>query len=710
MDSLVTIATCSLNQWALDFTGNYQRIKASILQAKAQNAKIRLGSELEIPGYSCQDHFFEHDTVYHSWQVLAKLLSDPELFGILVVTGMPVLFKGHRYNCSVLFLDGKVLLIRPKLWLASDGNYREYRYFTKFELTSLTVNFLLPTNIQAINGQKSTSFGHALLESSNGVVIGVEMCEELFVPYSPHIQMSLDGCDIILNSSASHHELRKLYKRVSLIKSATSKCGGVYVYSNLHGCDGDRLYFDGSSMIACNGALFAISPQFSLEDVITISATIDINSIRSYRSSIPSIGSQSSIVKSLTRIPTDFCFDSQNPPSYPIRETYLSPEQEISLGPACWLWDYLRRSKQGGFFLPISGGIDSCSVALIVYSMCVQVEKALLAKNKAVLDDVNEILDTNYSFSGESCTPITAKDLCNKLLYTCYMGTENSSNETKTRAASLSSDINSYHSSIVFDAVIAAVLMVFSMLTGKSPKYGVDGGSRQENLALQNIQARLRMVLSYLFASLLPWTRYVSDKKKRYRSLLVLGSSNADEALRGYFTKYDCSSADLNPIGSISKTDLRSFVGFSQQEFQFNILSQFLDAVPSAELIPTRTNSETKGIAVQSDEQEMGLTYEQLEVFGKYRKSSKFYSGPLSMYNKLVIRWSHLPKQEVARLVKHFFFYYAINRHKMTTLTPSYHAESYSPDDNRFDHRPFLYNADYSWQFEEIDKLVASNE
>jgi NAD+ synthase (glutamine-hydrolysing) len=44
--------------------------------------------------------------------------------------------------------------------------------------------------------------------------------------------------------------------------------------------------------------------------------------------------------------------------------------EEIAMGPACWLWDYLRRSKQGGFFLPLSGGIDSCSTACIVYSMC----------------------------------------------------------------------------------------------------------------------------------------------------------------------------------------------------------------------------------------------------------------------------------------------------------------------------------------------------
>lgn len=56
--------------------------------------------------------------------------------------------------------------------------------------------------------------------------------------------------------------------------------------------------------------------------------------------------------------------------------------------------------------------------------------------------------------------------------------------------------------------------------------------------------------------------------------------------------------------------------------------------------------------------------------------------------------------------MKHFFRSYAINRHKMTTLTPSYHAETYSPDDNRYDHRQFLYNVKWPWQFECIDSQV----
>ncbi|KAJ1956208.1 Glutamine-dependent NAD(+) synthetase, partial [Linderina pennispora] len=60
----------------------------------------------------------------------------------------------------------------------------------------------------------------------------------------------------------------------------------------------------------------------------------------------------------------------------------------------------------------------------------------------------------------------------------------------------------------------------------------------------------------------------------------------------------------------------------------------------------------------------------------------------------------------VADKVKRFFFYYSINRHKMTTITPAYHAETYSPDDNRFDMRQFLYNARWDWQFRCIDQVV----
>jgi NAD+ synthase (glutamine-hydrolysing) len=77
------------------------------------------------------------------------------------------------------------------------------------------------------------------------------------------------------------------------------------------------------------------------------------------------------------------------------------------------------------------------------------------------------------------------------------------------------------------------------------------------------------------------------------------------------------------------------------------------------------------------------------------------------MFKRLLHEWKDRGNPaEIAVKVKRFFFFYSANRHKMTTLTPSYHAENYSPEDNRFDLRPFLYNVRWPWQFRKIDELV----
>uniref|UniRef100_A0A803L581 NAD(+) synthase (glutamine-hydrolyzing) n=1 Tax=Chenopodium quinoa TaxID=63459 RepID=A0A803L581_CHEQI len=273
------------------------------------------------------------------------------------------------------------------------------------------------------------------------------------------------------------------------------------------------------------------------------------------------------------------------------------------------------------------------------------------------------------------------------------MGTENSSETTKSRAKELADEIGSWHLDVCIDGVISALLTLFQRLTGKRPRYKVDGGSNVENLGLQNIQARIRMVLAFMLASLMPW---VHSKSGFY---LVLGSSNVDEALRGYLTKYDCSSADINPIGSISKTDLRAFLRWAAVNLGYSSLAEVEAAPPTAELEPIRSDY------TQLDEVDMGMTYEDLSVYGRLRKI--YRRGPVSMFTDLCFRWgSKLTPSEMAEKVKYFFKYYSINRHKMTVLTPSHHAESYSPEDNRFDLRQFLYNSRWPFQFRKIDQLV----
>lgn len=135
--------------------------------------------------------------------------------------------------------------------------------------------------------------------------------------------------------------------------------------------------------------------------------------------------------------------------------------------------------------------------------------------------------------------PATPQEISNRIFTTAYMGTaKNSSAATRARAKDLGEAIGSYHLNFNIDNVVTAVTGLFSAVTGIMPRFKVYGGSWPENLALQNIQARLRMVMAYMFAQLLPFVR----GRTAPGSLLVLGSANVDESLRGYLTKYDCSS------------------------------------------------------------------------------------------------------------------------------------------------------------------------
>jgi NAD+ synthase (glutamine-hydrolysing) len=99
----------------------------------------------------------------------------------------------------------------------------------------------------------------------------------------------------------------------------------------------------------------------------------------------------------------------------------------------------------------------------------------------------------------------------------------------------------------------------------------------------------------------------------------------------------------------------------------------------------------------------MGMTYAELSIFGRLRKVDK--CGPWGMFEKLLHMWNHLSPREVYEKTRKFCYYYAINRHKMTVLTPSLHLEQYGTDDNRFDLRPFLYPG-FDWPYNKMMRTV----
>ncbi|KAK9773015.1 putative Glutamine-dependent NAD(+) synthetase [Seiridium cardinale] len=686
--ALVTLATCSLNQWALDWEGNLGRIKTSILKAKEAGATLRTGPELEISGYGCLDHFLEADVYDHSLDMLSSILTDSSLHGILIDVGLPLMHRGCRYNSRAIILNGKLLCLRPKIYLANDGNFRENRFFTPWNRPRYVEEYNLPPRIQQHQGTRQVPIGDVVL-SLNDTSLAAETCEELFTPQAPHINMALNGADLFLshsveiftNSSGSHHSLRKLNERIALIQEATRKNGGIYLYANQSGCDGDRLLYDGCSMIMVNGEIVAQGAQFSCMDVELVTATVDLEEVRAYRFA-PSRNFQAVQAPTYKRIEVDFSLSKDNiddlevpTPARPAR--YHLPEEEIALGPACWLWDYLRRSKAAGFLVPLSGGVDSCATATIVYSMCRLVVEAIKAGNEEVIRDVKRIA----AYSDK--LPDTPEEFCNQIFHTVFMGmAHQSSKETRQRAKDLAARIGSYHTDMNIDDTFHATKNLLTQGTGFEPKFRVHGGSNTENWDLA-MSTSASVVVSSSYTIKCPDTNYLL-----------------------FYRPNQICSADLNPIGSISKTDLKSFIAWASKNFDMPILEEFIHAIPTAELEPITEDY------VQSDEVDMGMTYVELSRFGTLRKQHKL--GPYGMFLRLLNEWGgdgKLSPREIADKVKRFFHYHYINRHKQTVATPAYHAEIYSPDDHRFDLRPFLYPPAFeSWSFKKIDERVASLE
>jgi NAD+ synthase (glutamine-hydrolysing) len=125
------------------------------------------------------------------------------------------------------------------------------------------------------------------------------------MPRNRHVEFGLDGVEIISNGSGSHHELRKLNTRLNLMKNASGRNGGVYMYSNLKGCDGNRVYFDGSAMICMNGKVITQLPQFSVPEVEVTMAAVELESIRRYRAAMNSRGVQAASQTPFPRVYAD---------------------------------------------------------------------------------------------------------------------------------------------------------------------------------------------------------------------------------------------------------------------------------------------------------------------------------------------------------------------------------------------------------------------
>ena len=148
------------------------------------------------------------------------------------------------------------------------------------------------------------------------------------MPKNPHVDYGLDGVEIIANGSGSHHELRKLHTRLGLITNASNRNGGVYMYANAKGCDGGRMYFDGSSMICMNGKIYSLDDQFSADEVTVNLGIMDLDEVRSQRCGNTSRAVQSAKSIPFTEVHADIniCRVTEHPLSQEVSLKLHTPE------------------------------------------------------------------------------------------------------------------------------------------------------------------------------------------------------------------------------------------------------------------------------------------------------------------------------------------------------------------------------------------------
>ena len=645
-----------------------------------------MGAELEVTGYSCDDHFKEIDIYHHCWDTVAAIIKSGYTDGMVVDVGMPVLHKCVAYNCKIVIFNGKVVLVRPKMHLADEANYREKRYFVAFTPGKdfALDRFYLPEYIQELTGQDYCDFGYANLKFKDGLV-GIEICEEFWRMNSVS-RASYLQCDIILCGNASHFQKNKMQLRHQLIKELLQKSNGVYIYCNMLGFDGGSMYFDGGNLVVSKSGIIQYTDSCSMRDMGCHTVIIDLMQSREDR-----IGDNSFMDEASRDIKIPEIFinaklaDCQEHFTPLLKDfDFESPPKQLMLAASSYLWDYIRKSGASGVFLPLSGGADSGITALIVHYMCVR----LLTYINDGAEDVLQALRTVVGI--KDYVPKSAKEICNLIFSTCYMASANSSQKTRKRARELADFVGADHSEIEIEDIVMQFYDLMKKTFNISMKFQSQGGTWREDIALQNVYARVRMVLSYLLAQMAPIT------KKREGYYLVLSAGNLDETLTGYYTKYDCSSGYLNLIGTISKVEVNECLQYFYEVFKAEVIKDIYEAKPTAELKPSE--------AEQNDEDEIGLTFREIDIFADARMNKN--CSVVYFYKAVEALFPEMPKEKLIDKIAIFFVRYARNRHKVETLPNTVHLTSKSCSSKRFDLRPIIYQDQYKYELEMLRSLM----
>jgi len=643
---LLKVAGAALNQTPLDWEGNKQRIVRAIEEARQQEVSLLCLTELSISGYGCEDAFHSPSVLQTAQQVLLEIL--PATRGIVVAIGLPLFYRGGVFDAVCLAADGEILGFVCKQHLAGEGIHYEPRWFKPWPAgVSRTVD---------VAGE-SYPIGDLIFDL-DGVLIGFEICEDAWAADRPGSRLARRGVDLILNPSASHFAFGKQEVRKRFVQEGSRAFHVSYIYANQLGNESGRAIYDGGVIIASEGEIEASGPRLSFADVQLTTAVIDVDATRRARVRTvyfsPQIDHQDT-----DRVRHAFRFPQLQPAASEVTlaawET--SPhlkEEEFARAVALGLFDYLRKSRSAGFVVSLSGGADSAAVATLV-ALSVELGVQELGR-EAYLSKLAHIARLKDADSVPA--------IVHQLLACVYQRTRNSGEVTLSAAQQVAEAMNAEFFLFDVDPLVQQYTQIVSQALSRPLTW------EQDDLALQNIQARVRSPGVWMLANL--------------RGALLLSTSNRSEAAVGYATMDGDTSGGLAPIAGIDKAYLRRWLRWMEERGPAGIgplaaLSAVNAQQPTAELRPQA--------AGQTDESDL-MPYDVLDAIERLAIRDK--QVPLECFLLLEVHFPQYDRQQLAGWVERFFRLWCRNQWKRERYAPSFHVDDENLDPKMWCRFPIL--------------------
>lgn len=363
MNGFVKLTSCVPTVHIAEPDKNAEEILQMLQKA---DGDILVFPELCVTGYTCADLFFQTALLAAAERAVLQVAeaTRDSVSGVVVI-GAPLVCDNRIFNCAIVMQDGKILGVVPKSYLPNYNEFYERRWFAgASERVSDTIRI----------GTQRVPFSDRLLfrDEENDVCIGVDVCEDLWVPIPPSSYHCIAGANIIVNLSASNDIVSKARYRRDLVAMQSAKCFAAYIYTSASSSESTTdLVMSGHSLICENGRV--VSESRFREGVF--SGLVDVEKLRHERLLFNTFMDKALLEgKQYTVIPFSMNIPERLPETvdaYPFvpgkKEERFERCREILNLQSEGLAQRMRKTGILKAAVNISGGLDSTLALIVIY-------------------------------------------------------------------------------------------------------------------------------------------------------------------------------------------------------------------------------------------------------------------------------------------------------------------------------------------------------